>query len=434
MVHPFYSLSIPFLSFIKKTDLYVGIYEDNWDEKLSAMKYGVLLTKRGLILILIFFFIFYTSYFVFFLYVPRYVILSTGNRLIIQASFNFIISITLLVTSFFIHRINKLRVIYACSIVTLTLAILLFFASSNIFRLTFIFAIVPFFSIGQLAFFMYFWNLTVPEERGRVAGLSGFVSLVFYLIMYSAVAGTLDFHRTVVLGIILSLGALVAISLMPRKAVLTAKKDERGNYPEKRAVLLYSIPWVLFSLINATFAKSISFHISQQVPSFSYLILIILQTTAAILGTFCGGVAADFFGRRVPLAFSLTLYGISSALVGIANNYTLLYFVYVANGLSWGILLAIYGLVIWGDLANKENCAKMYAIGYITFYVSQGIGLFPLEIISQIPLVVSSLVGCLLIFLSNIPIFLAPELLPLDFREKIKMKLHMEAVKKIKQS
>jgi hypothetical protein len=39
-----------------------------------------------------------------------------------------------------------------------------------------------------------------------------------------------------------------------------------------------------------------------------------------------------------------------------------------------------------------------------------------------------------LIFLSNIPISLAPELLPSDFRERIKLKLHMSAVKKIKRS
>jgi hypothetical protein len=108
--------------------------------------------------------------------------------------------------------------------------------------------------------------------------------------------------------------------------------------------------------------------------------------------------------------------------------------VYVANGLSWGILVVMYIFVIWGDLANKENCSKMYSIGFLTFYATQGIGLLPLKQISEIPLVVSSLVGCLLIFLSNIPIFVAPELLPSDFRERMKLKLHMDAVKKIKQS
>jgi MFS family permease len=248
------------------------------------------------------------------------------------------------------------------------------------------------------------------------------------------VAGTFDFSMTVILGIVLSLTPLVVILLRPEKDVLTAKKNEIGHYPEKRTVLLYLIPWVLFSLINVTLAKNITFHVAQQVSSSLYLFLTVLQIIGTIFGALSGGVTADFFGRRGSLAFSLTLYGIGSALAGIANNYILLYFVYFANGLSWGILLVMYTFVIWGDLANKENCAKMYALGFITFYLAQSIGLLPLGSISQIPLVVSSLLSCLLIFLSNIPIFLAPELLPSDFREKIKIRLHMDSVKKIKQS
>jgi MFS family permease len=227
---------------------------------------------------------------------------------------------------------------------------------------------------------------------------------------------------------------LVVIFLRPKKVILTAKREERGNYLEKRMILLYLIPWMFFTLINATLAKNISFHILQQVPYSLYLSLIVLQAIGTIFGALSGGVTADFFGRRVSLAFSLTSYGISSALAGIVNNPSLLYFVYFANGLSWGILLVMYTFVIWGDLSNKENCAKMYALGFTIFYLTQSIGLLPLELILQIPLVVSSLGSCLLIFLSNIPIFLAPELLSSDFRERIKLKLHMSAVKKIKQS
>ncbi len=402
-------------------------------EKLSIMKYGISLTKRGLLLTIILSIVFYTSYFIFSFYVPQHFILSADNRPIVQASFNFVLVITLIVTSFFIHRINKLRVIYACSIATSIFATFLYFISTDIFALVCIFVIAIFFSIGQLTFLTYFWNLTVPKERGRVAGLNGFFSLLFYIVMYTAVAQTFDFHRAVVFGITLSLGPLVVILLKPQKALLTAKNDKIENYSEKRTICLYLIPWALFSLINSTLAKNISFHISQQVPSSLGLFLIVLQSIAAVFGTIVGGTTSDFLGRRVSLAFSLTLYGISSALVGIANNYTL-YFVYFANGLSWGILLVMYTFVIWGDLSNKGNCAKMYAIGFAIFYLTQGIGPLLLEQILQIPLVASSLASCLLIFLSNIPVFLAPELLSSDFRERIKLKLHMDAVKKIKQS
>ena len=403
-------------------------------EKLSSLKYSVFLTKRGLLLTIIFSFVFYTSYFVFCFHVPQYFISSAGDLLAVQASFNFVIIITLIAASFLIHRINKLRVIYVCSIANALFAILLFFVPIDIFRISFFLVIAAFFSIGQLAFLTYFWNLTSQEERGRVAGLSGFFSLLVYVFVYATVGQSLDFSSEVALGIALSLGPLVTILLKPWKAKLTAKKDKIGFYSEKRTVLLYLIPWLIFSLINATLAKNISFHISQQVLPSLYVFFIILQGIGTIVGALVGGVSADLFGRRVCLVFSLTLYGISSALSGIFSNYSLLYFVYVTNGLSWGILLAMYTFVVWGDLSNKVNCAKMYATGFAIFYLTQGMGLLPLEQIVQIPLVVSSLVSCLLIFLSNIPIFIAPELLPSDFRERIRLKLHMNAVKKIRES
>jgi MFS family permease len=403
-------------------------------DKMSVMKYGILLTKRGFLVNLIFSFIFFTLYYVVSLYIlPHVVFLSAENLLIVQASFHFTIAIALLLTGFFIHKFNKLRVIYACSIVTSIVTVLLFFVSNDILRLIIIFAVGIFFSIGQLAFFTYFWNLTVSKERGRIGGLIGFVSFPFYFIVVPIIVETLDFPMTAMLSIVLSLGLLSVILLRPEKAVLTAKKDERGNYSEKRTVLLYSIPWVLFSLINATLAKNISLNILQQVPSSFYLFLTILQAIGVIFGALSGGVIADFFGRRLSLAFSLTLYGISSALAGIVTSDEALSFVYVANGLSWGILLVLYTFVVWGDLSNKENCAKMYSIGLITLYLTIGVGFLPMQI-AQIPLIVSSLASCLLIFLSNVPLILAPELLPSDFRERIKLKLHMNAVKKIKQS
>jgi hypothetical protein len=331
-------------------------------------------------------------------------------------------------------RLEKLRVIYACSITISIATGLLFLASNYLFTAAALILIIAmFFGLGQLAFFSYFWKLTAPEERGRISGLIGFVTLSFYLLIDVALAETLNFSGTLILGIILSSAPLLVILLSPKKAKFTEKKAERENYPEKRTILLYSIPWVVFSIINATFAKNISSIISQAILSSTYLLLIVLQLVAALLGTLSGGIIADFFGRRTSLVISLTLYGISTAFVGIANNYALLYFVYVANGFSWGILLTMYNFVVWGDLANKENVAKLYSIGLATFYSCVGLGLL-LPQISQVPLEVSVLLSCVLIFLANIPIVVAPELLSSDFRERIRLRLHMNAVKKIRQS
>ena len=393
---------------------------------------GVRLTKRGFIITMILYFSFLTWYYVFFLYVLRHVAGSSAQTyLMVNTSFNFIIVITLLLASFFIHRFDKIHIIYAWAVVTSIASIFLLFISSIILRLIIIFVAGAFFSIGQLAFFMYFWSLTVSEERGRVAGLIGFFSLAIFNLL-SLMAETFNFSETVVLSFILSSGTLAVKLLRPeKKAMLTAKKDGKGYHPEKRTILLYAVPWALFSLINATLARNIAFHVSQRTPSSPYIFLIILQVIAANFGALGGGIIADFFGRKLSLVFGLTLYGISSALAGLVQNYEMFCFVYFASGLIWGILSTLYLLVIWGDLASKESCAKRYSIGLIIYYLATGVGSLLTHQISQIPLITSSLASCLLIFLSNIPLILAPELLPSDFREKIKLKLYENALRKI---
>ena len=393
---------------------------------------GVRLTKRGFLVIMILHLTFLTWYYVLPLSVLRHVVgSSTETFLMAYASYNLIIVITLILCSFFIHRFNKVRIIYECSIVISILALLLLFVSNIILRLIVIFVEGVFFSIGQLASFTYFWSLTVSEERGRAAGLAGFFSLPFSHLI-GLMAQTFDFFGTVMLSVIPSLGILAIKLLRPeKKALLTRKKDEKGYRPEKRTILLYSVPWILFSLINTTLARNISLHVLQRVPSSLYIFLVVLQMTAGGFGALGGGIIADLFGRRLSLGFGLTLYGISSALGGFVENYEVLYFVYVVNGFNWGVLSALYLLVVWGDLANEESCAKSYSIGLVTFYLTLGVGSLLMHQISQIPLIISSLVSCLLIFLSNIALIFAPELSPSDFREKIKLKLHMSAVRKI---
>ena len=393
---------------------------------------GVRLTKRGLLVTTILHLTFLTWYYVVSLLVLRHVVGSSAETyLMAYASYNLIIAITSILCSFLIHNFNKISIIYKCSIAISTVVLLLLFVSDIILRLILIFLEGVFFSIGQLVFFTYFWSLTVPEERGRAAGLAGFFSLPFSYLIY-LMAQTFDFFGTVMLSVILSLGTLSIKLLRPeKKALLTTKKNEKGYRPEKKIILLYSLPWILFSLINVTLARNISLHILQRVPSSLYIFLLVLQMTASSFGALGGGIIADFFGRRLSLGFSLTLYGISSALGGFVENYEVLYFVYVVNGLNWGILSALYFFVIWGDLADKESCAKRYSVGLAISYLAMGVGFLLTHQISQIPLIVNSLVSCLLIFLSNIPLIFAPELLASDFRERIKLKLYMNVVKKI---
>ena len=73
---------------------------------------------------------------------------------------------------------------------------------------------------------------------------------------------------------------------------------------------------------------------------------------------------------------------------------------------------------------------RLYSIGLIVFYATAAIGQLP-SLLSEIPLVMSALISSVVIFLANLPIVLAPELLPSAVQEKLKLKNYIRTVKKV---
>ncbi len=385
--------------------------------------------SRNFFINLLLFTCFFTFYYIFSIVVIPQAIPSSGAQSTIQASFSFVIAVTLFLASHIIRKFKPKYIIICSSAVSIA-SIFLFLSSSIEFSIMCIFIIGVFFSIAQLTSFTYFWNTTQSEERGRIGGIIGFISLQFFFISNYVFASSSDFFGKILIGIVLSIVAALAILLIRAPINGSAKKITAEYYAEKRTIILYSIPWILFSLINATLAKNISANTSELLSSSFYLFLVILQTVAALFGALGGGFIADHFGRRLTLALSVTLYGVSMVFRAfIANEVTFL-FAFIAEGLSWGVLLMLYSFVIWGDLSNSKNCSKLYAIGLIAFYLATGIGQLP-SFISEISLLGSALISCLMIFLSNLPIALAPELLSSDIREKMRLKKYMKTIKKI---
>lgn len=394
---------------------------------LSLLKSDIHISRRTFLVNAVFFFSFFESYFIFTYYLIAHTVPTIDDRLPIQAAFHLVIVVALFLSGRLIHRFNELRVIYACAIVNVVLSIFLV-VPIDFFRIGVLFVMEVVGSIGILAAVTYFWRLTGNQERGRIAGLIGFFVIPSYFIVNIVVAPGLDFLGTIILSIIVSILPLACILLKPSQIRSSKNRDGHSVYYEKRVTVLYLIPWIVFSIINFTLAKNESNIIQAQVlPSF-YLTLLASQLIGVIFGVSIGGVMSDLLGRRLPLVFSLTLYGFSSALLGLFTNDVLVLIVYVANGLSWGFLFVLYIFVIWGDLANKNNYTRVYSLGLMTYYLSMGIGLL---VQVDLPIFQSALLSCLLVFLLNIPVVLAPELLPTYILDRLRMKAHMGAVKKL---
>lgn len=396
---------------------------------MSIIKSGFQTNAREIILFAVQFAAFFTFYFIFSIHVlPKAFGLSGAHLPLVQAFFSLTIVITFLVLSILKFKPIRTRTLFGTYLATFMFNVLLLFVSGEIVISIIVFLVGVLVSVGQLSFLAHFWKKTLSEERGRIGGIIGLATLPIYVVLSNFVASDLDLSGTVILAAALSLVPLVT-GLLRKKSELAVTKKE-AFYPENRTIILYSIPWFLFCLINSTLSKNISLNAIQLVSSSSFGFMIILQGVATFIGTLIGGILADFFGRRLTLALSVTLYGIGMALSGLIQNATFAYFSFFAEGLSWGILLTLYIFVIWGDLANKENYTRLYALGLIAFYFASAIEPFS-TLVSQIPSVQSAFLGCTIIFLTNVPIALAPELQSSDFLERIRIKMHIKAAKKI---
>ena len=88
----------------------------------------------------------------------------------------------------------------------------------------------------------------------------------------------------------------------------------------------------------------------------------------------------------------------------------------------------MYIFVVWGDLSSQDTRIKIYSIGLISYFLSLGVG----SVINvSMPIFQSALLSVMIIFVLNMPIIFVPELLPSYIIDKIKMKMHMGAVKKL---
>lgn len=352
---------------------------------------------------------------------------------IAYVTLNLVIIFSLLLGAFLIRSDNTVYVTYRCLIMILVLTPLLFFPNAAL-RLLIIFIQGIIIGLGQLVSLTFFWNLTRSEERGRVAGFAGFFVVPLFQVIGGA-SQIVGFNWTIIIIIVLSLGALsTKLFGLMKGSSLSKMNSDKGFRHEKRTIILYAIPWIIFSLVNFTLARNISSNIFDVVPSSLYTFLSFLQIISSALGASIGGIISDLDGRRSALGVSLTLFGISIVFGGIFQAVGVFYLMYIINGFTWGILWTLYITVVWGDLGDEETVVKNYSLGLLIFYLAVIFGFVFIPQISQIPVVTSSFLGCLLVLLSNIPLVVAPELLSSEFQEKLKLMLHFKSLKKIRKS
>lgn len=388
------------------------------------------MTKRGFLALLIPYLTISTWYYLFSARILDHVLERLGatpQTSWLNVWLNFFVAFSFLVGSFFVDKVSKLRLIYAWAAIMPIGMILLVFASNPAFIFVLIFFLEALGSISLLAYCVYFCSLTVLEERGRVSGAIIFLSLLFLPVFLSL---STNFLSALIISVFLGVGTLIIQLLKPKeKASLTTKKSlSIAQSHNRRLFLLYMIPWLTFCAINVTLAEVVTNYLIRRFSETLFQARVI-EYLAAGFGAFAGGVLADWAGRRVALSVGLISYGIGAALSGLASTSGVCILSAFVSGFSWGVLIVVYTLVIWGDFGSTKTFAPFYAAGFIPFYFSQGLVYLILPKIRHISAMYAALLSSFLIFLSNVPIILAKELLPQYIAKEMNLKLYIEWLK-----
>lgn len=300
---------------------------------------------------IVLFFAFFVFYFLFAIHVVPQVV-APGMKSIAQSTFSFVIAISIVAGAFLIDRMNLLKVILTSSafILLLITALLLIPNSSHtFFGLLAIFVSGMIFGFGQLAFFAYFWQQTPGVIRGKVGGKIALIALLPYFVLAAVGVESTDISDSLIIAlVIISIAFSVSFIRLKQEKKFAPTTKETVVYPEKRTILLYSIPWISFCLINATLSKNIDLGSSQLISSY-FVYLSLLQAVTSLVGAYGAGVIADYFGRRPALAVSITVYGVSMAFYGFVPNLFVFSFAVASEALGWGMLLTLYSFIIWGD-------------------------------------------------------------------------------------
>ena len=175
---------------------------------------------------------------------PKVIGPSDDSLPLIQAFFSLTIAATLSVLSFLKFKPIRTRTLFGTYIDTFAFTILLLFVSGNIVISMLVFLIGVFVGIGQLSFLAHFWKTTSSEERGRIGGLIGFVTLPIYFVLSNVVAESLDLSGTVILAAALSLVPIVATLFRNQRPINSNKKRRHLSGEKNYYSIFYSL--VLF--------------------------------------------------------------------------------------------------------------------------------------------------------------------------------------------
>jgi len=279
----------------------------------------------------------------------------------------------------------------------------------------------------------YFTSYNSVETRGRI---SGFVFLFTGLcvVMLTSIADFDILTQTLIASTWRIIG-LLSFGLV--KSSTARVSDGRGtsynSILRDRSVLLYLVPWIMFSLVNYLAAPVLDRVFSD--ASMAYTLDTLSLVEMGLAGGFAvvGGFLADAVGRKRMAIAGFVALGLGYAILGISPlDLNAWIFHTVADGVAWGMLLVLFVTTLWGDLSHNTPSEKYYAVGVFPFFLSRFLPwVIKNQLVNAIPYSAIFSFTAFFLFIAILPLVYAPETLPEKVMKKRELTLYVAKAQEI---
>jgi MFS family permease len=318
---------------------------------------------------------------------------------------------------------------FAGAIVTAALAMIPYNDTSVNILISLLLGIVA--GIGLPSCLAYFADSTIIENRGLYGGITwgtiGFGSLI--LVVSVSLLGLAA--RFATLAAWRMLGA-VAFFFLSRNRLGVGQRRNSPSYSsilQRREMLLYLVPWLMFSLVNFTEAP-----ILEKLLGDFYTIVGFVEFAISGFSAVVGGLLSDFVGRKRVVITGFVILGIEYAVLSIfPETQSSKYLYTVLDGFAWGLFASVFFMTLWGDLAGDCRREKYYALGGIPYFLAGFLPIIVKPYAETIQTATAFSLASFFLFLAVLPLIYAPETLPEKTIQQRELKKYIEEAKRFKE-
>jgi MFS family permease len=285
-----------------------------------------------------------------------------------------------------------------------------------------------------------FANAAVIEKRGSHGGITWFTYGIGVLLVGTII--TLAQAQVIASPLILAafrgIGLIVFVTLSRTKIDNDVEKYSQSfrEILSRRDLLLYMVPWTMFSIINFSETPLVNFLSFKYFGNFSGYFPFFTLAIQGIVALICG-ILADSVGRKRIVIVGFILFGVEYALLSVAQTPITLIINLCIDGAAWGIFASVFFMTVWGDLAGQNTKEKYYFLGGMPFLLAGYLAII-VEPFAEKLLGTSGIIFSLasfFLFIAVLPLIYAPETLPEKIIQENELKNYVEkALQKVQKN